>query len=187
MNPFHQYGRAVFFGIAFLVAAQLRAQAEPSAAEAPAATAAPSENGDTRQGDFARGGQASAVMGKPLDRADEPKGTAERAPMTSRQIAVWSLVSVASATLITGAVFGLAAGADQKQYDKNSDEELNTQSENKAIVSAVSFGVAGTAAIAAFVLWITDRDGFERKSDSAAKPEVVFSVGMSGASVAIPF
>ena len=187
MNPLRQYRSAATFGVVFLVAVQLHAQTEPSRADEPRATAGPSENGETKQGDFARGRQANAVMGKPLDSPHEAQGPAKAEPMTRRQIAVWSLVSIASATVITGAVFGLAAGADQRQYENNLDPELNTQSENKAIVSVVSFGVAGAAAIAAFVLWITDRDGFQRKPDPVATSEVVFSVGVDGASVAVSF
>ena len=177
----------VSFGVAFLVAVQLHAQTEPSRTGEPEGTVEQSENGETRQADFARGAQANAVMGKPLGASDESAGPVKMEPMTRRQIAVWSLVSIASATLITGAIFGLAAGADQRQYEKNSDEELNTQSENKAIVSAVSFGVAGAAAIAAFVLWITDRDGFKRKPNPDTASEANFSVGVNGASVVISF
>ena len=110
MNPLRQYRSPAIFGIAFFVAVQLHAQTALSRASEPAAMAVRSENGETNQGDFARKRQANAVMGKPLDSPDEAQGPAEVEPMTRRQIAVWSLVSIASATLITGAVFGLAAG-----------------------------------------------------------------------------
>jgi hypothetical protein len=145
------------------------------------------ETGKPVKQEFARARLANAVMGKPDDREENAIIKEKAEPMAPRQIAVWSLVSIASATLIAGGIFGLAAGEDRAQYEKNSDDELKSQGTAKAIVSGVSFGIAGAAAVAAFILWITDRDGFESKGDHVDAQSAALSIGVDGASVSISF
>ena len=151
----------------------------------PAQTA--TEKGEAEKQEFAKAGLANAVMGKPGVQETKADTKEKREPLNPRQVAVWSLVSIASATLITGGIFGLAAGADKAQYENNSDEELKEQATAKAIVSGVSFGIAGAAAITAFILWITDRDAFERSGNKSASKNAAFSVGVEGTSLSIYF
>jgi hypothetical protein len=145
------------------------------------------ETGESEKQEFARARLANAVMGKPEEHGAKATTKEKMEPLNPRQIAVWSLVSIAGATLITGGIFGLAAGADKAQYDNNSDEELKEQATAKAIVSAVSFGIAGAAAITAFILWITDRDAFEPSRHKTASKNAAFSIGVDGTSVSIHF
>jgi hypothetical protein len=157
---------------------------EENTGEDPQSAQTAAEKGEAEKQEFAKAGLANAVMGKPDTKADTKE---KREPLNPRQVAVWSLVSIAGATLITGGIFGLAAGADKAQYENNSDEELKEQATAKAIVSGVSFGIAGAAAITAFILWITDRDAFERSGNKSASKNAAFSVGAEGTSLSIHF
>jgi hypothetical protein len=161
-------------------------QEKTAAEESKPANTEPETSEPVKQ-EFAQARLANAVMGKAEDREENADTKAKAEPLSPRQIAVWSLVSIASATLITGGIFGLAAGADKAQYEKNSDDELKSQATAKAIVSGVSFGIAGAAAVTAFILWITDRDGFESKGNHPNSQPVAFAIGVDGASVSIPF
>jgi hypothetical protein len=195
MNASRQCVRLVIFLTGLFCASQACVQEAASAEAAPAndsvaeqgELAEPGQGNTPQKQEFAKAGLANAVMGKPGEPETKADTKEKREPLNPRQVAVWSLVSIAGATLITGGIFGLAAGADKAQYQNNSDEELKEPATAKAIVSGVSFGIAGAAAITAFILWITDRDAFERSGNKSASKNAAFSVGVDGTSLSIHF
>jgi hypothetical protein len=102
-------------------------------------------------------------------------------PLTSSEKAVWSLVGIASLTAITGGIFGLNAIDEKNRFDNdpNSSKDFEDRYKSRAIVSAVSLGIAGCAGIAALIVGLVGRS-----SDGASKS---VSWETSGTSLTVTF
>ena len=102
-------------------------------------------------------------------------------PLTSSEKAVWSLVGIASFTAITGGIFGLNALDEKNRFDNdpNGSEEFEDRYKSRAIVSAVSLGIAGCAGIAALIVGLVGRS-----SDGTSKS---VSLETSGTSLTLTF
>lgn len=81
--------------------------------------------------------------------------------------AFWATVAVAGVGLVSGTVFGTMALGDEKDYEENPSQAKKDAGERDAIISDVSFGVAGAAAIVGTVILVTSLKKNKEKSNAA--------------------
>lgn len=173
--------------VAVVSAAPLAAWAQDSEAgvQAPAspsseAAAVPPE---VEGPDAATGGLEAAASTALHTGAAQPEASVEKeAPyiMSHKKKAVWSLVGVSGAALITGGIFGLTALDEKQRYDDNPADDFKDRKDARALASYISFGVAGAAAVAALVVWLVVDDKCDPHDHEA-------SVTTNGTSLIVKF
>ena len=105
--------------------------------------------------------------------------------MSPRTIAIWSLVGIASATLITGGVFGLTSLEEKRRYEDSAYQAFKDRTTSRALASDILLGIAGASAVTALILVLT------RKSDDettgAQSPKARLQLTPSGASFFVTY
>jgi hypothetical protein len=159
---------------------------------APLAAAGGEEKGEEQgQIDLSSSEQASApvqppgkipVKGPTVEPGREGGAVkAETSVVTSpKKTAVWSLVGVSGAALITGGIFGLTALDEKERYEDNPAQDFEDRQNARALAAYISFGVAGAAAVAALIVGLAVDDKGEASTADA-------SLATDGASIIVKF
>lgn len=119
-----------------------------------------------------------------LGAEDEPGAEAEddqtpAPPMRAQEVAFWSLAGAAGFALLTGALFGITALAEEQRYEENPSDQARDRGEARALAADIFLGVGAAAAVAAAIVWLTD-DGDDEAPAEAPADSATIAPAVSG-------